>query len=73
MMVFVTTSVKKIKRVGHELLVMENFTEGSNWKTLPYTRYALLKDGNQIDGMDIQGKRISRSSVRMILERNELR
>lgn len=62
---------KKLLGKGCELLVIENFTEGSNWDSLPYTRYALLKNGKQIDGMDAEGKHISHDRVNQILQRNK--
>lgn len=62
----------RLRNKGIEIVVHENFTKGSNWNTLPYTRYFLLKNGKQIDGFDVRGRKVSKKEIKTLLRRNNL-
>ena len=62
-----------LKKKGVEIVVWENFTEGNEWNSLPYTRYFLLRNGKQIGGFDVKSKYFSKKMVRELLERHKIK
>lgn len=61
-----------LKNKGVEIVVHEDFRKGGSWKSFPYTRYFLLKNGIQIDGMDVETKKLRKLDLMELLERNKL-
>ena len=61
-----------LKNKGIEMVVHEDFRKGGSWESFPYTRYFLVKNGIQIDGMDVETKKLRKLDITELLERNKL-
>jgi hypothetical protein len=61
-----------LKNKGVEAVVWQDFRRGDSWKAKPYTRYFLMKDGKQIDGMDDQNKSYSKKNISLMLKRKRI-